>query len=394
MKSIDRWLLPDGIEEILPEQAIGLERLRRRLVDGFQSWGYDYVIPPLFEFTDSLLAGASEDLSLQTFKFVDQLSGKTLGLRADITPQVARIDAHSLGYEGVTRLCYAGHVAYTRSRSLHGARTPVQAGIELYGASGIEADCEVLSMLLETLELGGVGDAVIAIGHVDIYRSLASAAELDELQQEELFELLQSKAASALGSWLQVNVASPQLRTWLLELVNLSGGIDALERASELFAGGPQALVEAVDSLRKLASELTSRYPTANLYFDLGEQIGYHYHSGIVFAAYYSGYGAAIASGGRYDAIGEAYGRARPATGFAVDLTALCRVASPAVEEAMGIFVPASLQATNWSDIQALRAAENRIVLGIEGQNAPEAHQNCDRIAIEQNGSLQVTSLG
>ncbi len=378
MTYVDRWLLPDGVEELLPAAAEQIEQLRRRLLDLYGSWGYDLVIPPLLEYTDSLLIGLGRDVDLLTFKVTDQLSGRTMGIRADITPQTARMDAHSFSRQGLNRLCYAGQVVHTKPKSPLATRTPIQAGVELYGEPGLTADLETVSLLLESLTAAGVETLHIDLGHVGIYRALAEAADLSADQEQTFFELLQAKAVTEICAWVAEHIDDASMATLLLELPGLAGEREVLSRARDLLGAVPAA-VAAVDELIELADVLIQRYPRAELYFDLSELRGYHYLTGIVFAAFVPGYGNAVASGGRYDHIGEVFGRARPATGFAVDLTALCSLGVLPEAGRAGIFAPASDNAGQWAAIQSLRGQGERVVCGLPGQAIYRDEINCDR---------------
>lgn len=393
MDKVDRWLLPDGIEEMLPAEASNLESLRRRLVDLFQSWGYDYVIPPMVEFVDSLLSGSGEDAELLTFKLTDQLSGKTMGIRADITPQAARMDAHSLQRSGVNRLCYAGHVMYTRPKSPLSSRTPVQVGVELFGESGLDADLEVISLLIETLETAGLPRQYIDVGHAAIFKTLAAHAGLSREDENALFDLMQVKATNEIASWLETKVLNEQSARWLLSLTSLSGSASVLQEAQAIYTDAPQEVRTALDDLQVLAEVLHRRYPQANLYFDLSELRGYHYYTGIIFGAFAPGVGNAIANGGRYDHIGEAFGRARPASGFAADLGAISRTNLDAGHAKPGIFAKAGGDAALWDVIKRLRTAGERVVSGLGSQTSPLPYQACDRILVEQNGNYIVKPL-
>ncbi len=393
MDKVDRWLLPDGIEEMLPEEARNVESLRRRLVDLFRSWGYDYVIPPMVEFVDSLLSGSGEDAELLTFKLTDQLSGKTMGIRADITPQAARMDAHSLQREGINRLCYAGHVMYTRPKSPLASRTPVQVGVELFGESSLSADIEVLSLLIETLQIAGLDKQYIDIGHAGIFKSLAAEAAFTKEDESALFDLLQVKASNEIDGWLKEKVSDQQLADWFRALAGLSGSASILAEAESLFASAPQGVQKALTELKHLAEVVQQRYPQASLFFDLSELRGYHYYTGIIFGAFAPGLGNAIASGGRYDHIGEAFGRARPASGFAADLTAISRIAQLQETAVSGIFAQNSENEFLWEKIRELRQAGERVVCGLSTQAQPQDYQNCDRILVEENGTYVVKAL-
>lgn len=386
MTYADRWLLPDGIEEILPEQAKPIEYLRRQLLDLYSAWGYDQVIPPMLEYTDSLLIGLGRDVDLLTFKVTDQLTGRTLGVRADITPQAARIDAHSMTMSGANRMCYAGHVVHTRPKHPLATRTPIQVGLEFFGEAGLLADLEVVSLLLESLKLANLPVQHIDLGHVGIYRALAAKAGLSKEQEDTFFEMLQRKAMTEIRSWVAANIAETSCAERLLALPNLAGDLGVLAKARELFAGLPDA-VAAVDQLQALAEVITQRYPTAELYFDLGEVRGYHYLTGIVFAAFAPGYGNPIASGGRYDHIGEVFGRARPATGFALDVSAISKLGLlPALDTSV-IAVIDNSDPAQWQAVQALRAQGERVVY------ATSACKQAKRELRLVDGNYQVVSI-
>lgn len=379
MESDDRWLLPDGIEEILPDRALRIERLRRRLLDLYHTWGYDLVIPPLAEFTTALFSGAGSDLDLLTFKITDQLSGRMMGVRADITPQAARIDAHSLRREGPTRLCYAGQVLYTRPRNPLESRCPIQLGAELFGEAGLEADLEVIALLVETLRHAGLDRIQLDLGHVGIYRGLERELGLDANRRRELFELLQHKD-SGLHNWVAREVTDRRLARLLGALPDLCGGADVLERAQAVLADAPAAIRDALDQLCQVVEHLRRQLPKLELFLDLGELRGYHYHTGIVFAAYCPASTAALGHGGRYDRVGAEFGRARPATGFGIDLGFLCDLVGATNPVDRGIFAPADLVVSARDEIARLRAAGERVVGGFPGQRVDLAELGCDRV--------------
>ena len=390
MTYADRWLLPDGVEEILPLEAKAIDSLRRRLLDLYSTWGYDMVIPPLLEYTDSLLIGLGRDVDLLTFKVTDQLSGRTLGIRADITPQTARMDAHSFNRTGANRLCYAGHVVHTRPKNPLATRTPIQAGLEFYGESGVAADIEVVSLLLESLQVAGLPRLHIDLGHVGIYRAIAADAGLNKTQEETFFELLQRKATTEIRVWVAENIADPAKAGLFLMLPRLAGNKSVLQSARELFAD-VKAAQAAVDQLDEVARVIEQRYPTAELYFDLGELRGYHYLTGLVFAAFAPGYGNPIASGGRYDHIGEVFGRARPATGFAVDITAISKLGLLGKISVAAIAVVETGDAQQWQAIQRLRQQGQRVIA--VSRDADLAALGCDRQLLLKDGQYQVISL-
>ena len=388
MSSVDRWQLPDGVEEVLPAQAAAVERLRRDLLDLYRSWGYQLVIPPLMEFTESLLIGLGADLDLLTFRMTDQLSGRMLGVRADITPQVARIDAHSLAEDGVTRLCYAGSTLHTRAKSPFASRSPIQLGAELYGDNSLAADVEVIRLMLATLDAAGMGEITLDLGHVGVYKAVLESADLTTEQEETVFDALQRKSLPDLQLALDgVNKDSAALITGLLDL---HGDEAVLAAARELFADSAQDALAAVDALQEVAADVRRQRPDMPIYFDLAELRGYHYHTGIVFAAYVPGHGQALANGGRYNDVGKVYGRARPATGFATDLKALMALL-PAHEGAQ----PGAISMPD-ADDPALEAKANELrVAGEVVINCLSSNPDsrCDREIVEQNGDWVVQPL-
>ena len=312
-----KWVLPEYIEDILPAEAMRIEVLRRKILDLFFAKQYELVMPPLLEYMDSLLTGTGHDLELRTFKVVDQLSGRMMGVRADITPQVARIDAHLLNRKGVTRLCYCGSVLHTRPAGPSATREPIQIGAELYGEAGVEADLEILQLLCQALELAGVRNARVDIGHVAVFRAIAHAGELSPDLERDLFEALQKKDVPALKDLTRKLEA--KTREALLLLPELYGGTEVLDLAEKKLPKLAD-ITRALGTLRKLAK--ACRIPAG---FDLAELRGYHYHSGVVFDAYCDEVSGAVARGGRYDEVGKAFGRARPATGFSIDLRSLAK---------------------------------------------------------------------
>lgn len=387
MTYADRWLLPEGIEEILPAEAKAIDKLRRRLLDLYSAWGYDMVIPPLVEYTDSLLIGMGRDVDLLTFKVTDQLTGRTLGIRADITPQTARMDAHSFIRQGTSRLCYAGHVVHARPKNPLATRTPIQAGIECYGEAGVSADIEVVSLLLESLRLAGLAKLHIDLGHIGIYRALARFAQLNKSQEDSFFDLLQRKAMTEIHEWVKSHLTDSKLAELFLALPNLAGDASLLEKATSIYAGIP-AIQAALSQLQQVADVIAQRYPDAELYFDLGELRGYHYLTGVVFAAFAPGYGNPIASGGRYDHIGEVFGRSRPATGFAVDITAISKLGLLKPVEVNAIGVVETSEVAQWQAIQELRQAGARVTSIHRSSDWQEL--GCDRQLILKDGQYQV----
>lgn len=390
MSIADRWLLPDGIEELLPAQAARAEYLRRQLLDLYSSWGYDLVMPPLVEFTESLLVSGNNDLDLQTCKLTDQLSGRLMGVRADITPQTARIDAHGLIRQGATRLCYAGSTLHARPKTALASRSPIQIGCEFYGVAGVEADCEVISLMLETARVAGIQSVTLDLGHVAIFRSLAELAKLDAEQEQVLFDILQRKATTELKAFVTASVTDTVAAELLLAMPNWKGDRNILALANTALAGAPTAVLEAITQLEQIAVCVEQRAPDVKLYFDLSELRGYHYHTGVVFALYVAGVGEAIANGGRYDNFGAAFGRARPASGFSADLKHLMDLGSTSEQHANAIWAVLDGSSAQWQAIAALRAKGERVIASGSGETRDAS---CDRELTLVNSQYQIKPL-
>ncbi len=379
------WLLPEAFEDLLPAEAAQVERLRRRLLDEFAVHGYQLVAPPLLEFADALLSGSGADLDLRTFKLVDQLSGRTLALRADITPQVSRIDAHLLNRKGVTRLCYCSSVLHARPADLLATREPLQLGAELYGHAGLEADHEVIRLLARVLQLAGLPSRRIDLGHVGIFRALTDGLPLAPGVDQLLFDALQAKDVPALHA---LTDGLPEAaRSGLLALPDLYGGDEVLAEASVRLPALP-AITNALGELRRLADELVD----LPLSYDLADLRGYHYHSGVVFAAYCDDSPAAIALGGRYDSIGARYGRARPATGFSLDLRSLARLSAP-VAAVGAILAPWPEDTVAQAEVERLRAAGETVVAGLPGHEGSWREAGCDRRLVRRDDQWIIEPL-
>ena len=383
--------MPEGIEEILPEDAKHLESLRSKLLEMFACWGYDFVIPPLIDFLDSLLTGSGHDLDLQTFKLTDQVSGEMLGVRADMTPQVARIDAHNLKHEWPTRLCYVGTILNARSDPLHKTRSPMQIGAELYGHAGKESDVEVIRLMLEMLALTGLQNIHLDLGHVGIYRALSRQAGLTELQESELFGVLQRKARPELQGLIDSYAINADLKAMLLKLPELNGGKDVLDKARTVFLKANNEVKEALADLESIAEKLVVSFPFLPISFDLAELRGYHYHTGIVFAAFVPSIGREIARGGRYDNIGAVFGRARPATGFSADLKLLSSLSKQycQVKQRELILAPYSEDVQLNEKIRELRANQQAVVQQLPGQTGSTKELGCTSI-LEQDNQIWV----
>lgn len=385
----ERWLLPAGIEEVLPAEAQVMEGLRRELLDLYRSWGYELVIPPVIDYLDSLLTGTGHDLDLQTFKLTDQLTGRLLGVRADMTPQVARIDAHHLRREAPTRLCYLGTVLHTRSDGFAGTRSPMQLGAEIYGHSGVASDAEILRLVVLTLRRAGIEGAYLDLGHVGIFRGLARQAGLTQIQEQALFEVLQRKAIPELSDLMAEFGVGGAPGRMLLGLAELNGD-DALDLARRVLAEAEPTVLAALDHLEGLAAELRRWLPEVPVHFDLAELRGYHYKTGMVFAAFAPGWGMEIARGGRYDDIGRVFGRARPAVGFSTDLKGLIRLGSGLAgryAESGAVQAPWSADPGLQAEVERLRAAGLRVVADLPGAaDQSGAGLGCTQALVERDG--------
>lgn len=392
MKNQNSWILPEGIEEILPPRAEQLDKLCREIIDLYVSWGYQLVIPPMIEYMDSLLTGTGKDLDLQIFKLTDQMSGRLMGVRADTTPQVARIDAHNLKREVPTRLCYLGTVLHTRPEDTGGNRSPLQVGAELYGHKGIESDAEVLCLMIETINKAGVEKIHLDLGHVGIYNNLVQLANLDDELEAELFDVLQRKAMPELDDMISAGSLSAEAGQMFKVLITSTGSINDFKEARVFFDGISSGIKECLDELQNIIELVSKRMPELTLDYDLSELRGYHYHTGIVFTAYVPGHGQGIAFGGRYDDIGSAFGRARPATGFSTDIKTLLGLSKSAPENRMGIYAPCSDEPGQLQAINNLRNQGEIVICELSGQSDAPEDMGCDRQLEYQDGQWTVVS--
>lgn len=379
------WLLPEYIEDVLPPEASRIEALRRLLLDLYRLHGYQLVMPPLLEYLESLLTGTGEDLDLRTFKLVDQMSGRMMGIRADITPQVARIDAHLLNRVGVTRLCYSGSVLHARPRDINTTREPLQIGAEIYGHAGIESDLEIQELLNKSLLICGIENARLDLGHVAIFRALCCRGNVDSQLEMEIYESLQAKDITQLDE--RTRGFDPEIRSALMTLPQLYGDPSVLMLAEKELPTYPE-IKTALDELKEL-----SRIEDRQVNIDLGDLRGYHYHSGAVFAMYLAGEANPIAIGGRYDEVGKAFGRARPATGFSMDLRSLARLV-PIEKEKGAIIAP-----YNPADkkllyaIEDLRNKNEVVIIDLPGHQAIRTELGCDRELIMNGDTWQLKKL-
>jgi len=391
MSHTEPWFLPEGIDEVSPEDAARLEQLRRELIDRLQGWGYQLVTPPIVEYLDALLTGPAKMLELQTFKLIDEMSGRLLGIRADMTPQVARIAAHKLrDKKGVLRLCYIGNVLKTLPVCQGTSRNPTQLGAEIYGHTGVESDLEILQLMVEALTIIGFDSrVVIDIGHVGIYRGLAEQAGLSTEQEQALFSALQRKALPEIERLLSEYALSDDSTSMLLALSELNGDMDVLTKAEQVLGKASAAVKEALKTLKDISSMAGQRLPKMTVNFDLAELRGYDYHTGLVFAAYQSGSARALAMGGRYDGIGEDFGHAQPATGFSLDLKDMVANSATKFSENEAI-------TTQWCDdteqhdmIQQLRENGETVIYLLSGTVI-----STKKVLVKQNSHWVVVETG
>jgi ATP phosphoribosyltransferase regulatory subunit len=384
--SMPNWLLPENIADVLPSEARKIEELRRLLLDNFRSYGYELVMPPLLEYIESLLTGAGQEMDLKTFKLVDQMSGRTMGVRADMTTQVARIDAHLLNRDSVTRLCYAGSVLQTRPSGLHATREPIQIGAEIYGHAGTEADAEVQELVLRSLALANVAEVRLDICHVGVFRALLDSDADAKQHETELFAMLEAKDVVEIDR-LSANF-SPIIRKALLDLTELYGDVSVIERARTVLPALP-GINSALDELAHLV-RLTG---DTRVTVDLADLRGYHYHSGVMFNVFVAGLPNPVARGGRYDHVGEAFGRARPATGFSLDLRELARLL-PTATRKDAIFAPWSQDQALRNKIAALRSAGEIVIQGLPGHENEQDEFECNRAIIFDGNQWILQTVG
>jgi len=384
------WRLPRGVDELLPPAAWELELLRRKVLDVYVSWGFEYVEPPVIEYLESLLVGSGEDLDLQTLKVVDQVSGKQLGVRADMTSQAVRIDAHSLITDDVQRLCYAGPVVFANPQIAQSSRVPFKAGAEIFGADSIEADAEVIGLMLETMGVAGVVEPVLLLGHMGIYHALVEAllasGALGEADEGDLFKCVQRKSQADIAQLLD----DSDLAQMTACLPSLMGDASVLAEARTLLAAAPAPVQSALDELENLAA-LVIEHNSCVVRVDVAELSGYGYHNGPVFAVYHPEHGSALAQGGRYDGVGEVFGRQRPATGFDVNLKSLIGNAQ-AADVVFAPYVGQKTRAELQQAVRALRAQGEAVRCALSAQESPPG--NCRRQLVQVDGRWQTVPCG
>lgn len=381
------WRLPRGVDELLPPAAWQLELLRRDVLDIYVTWGFEYVEPPVIEYLDSLLVGSGEDLDLQTLKVVDQTSGKQLGVRADMTSQAVRIDAHSLITDDVQRLCYAGPVVFANPQISQSSRVPFKAGAEIFGAASLDADAEVVGLMLETLRVAHIEEPVLLLGHMGIYKGLVEAlvavGVLAADDERELFNCVQRKSQADIRALLGDSEQAQMMACLPL----LMGGLDMLDEARERLAGAPPGVLAAIDELLQLAVLVGELYGHITVRLDVAELSGYGYHNGPVFAVYHPQHGSALAQGGRYDGVGEVFGRGRPATGFDVNLKNLIRPTSTR-DIVFAPFVEVGQRSTQQAAVKVLRDQGERVRCALQAdEKCPE---ECQRVLTLVDGAWHI----
>lgn len=394
MKQTNKWLLPDGIDDLLPNEAHRLEIMRRRILDLFASWGYCLVHPPLIEFIESLVEANEDELLLQTFKLTDQLSGKTLGVHADMTPQIARIDAHVLNQNRINRLCYYNTVLKTRPESVWSSRSPIQFGAEVYGHDGVDSAIEVIQLMLKTLTTVGAGQVRLSLGHVGIYTELVKAVGLQPTQNAELIALLRVKAKHEINVYLKKQKLPAEQIEWFINLSDFYGGIEVLEQARERFSWVSPAIPKYLDELQVISKKCRLAC-SEELLFDLAELPNYHYEVGVVFSAFVPGIGQEVARGGRYDGIGESFGSSRPAVGFSGDIKLLLGLDEPAHDDlstvSQLIYAPRLDDDALLAKIQSLREAGERVIVQLGNDCATD--YDCDAEIIQSGQQWKVQSI-
>jgi len=390
-KFTKRWLLPDGVQETLPPDAQAVESLRHEILQMFDSWGYDLVMPAVIEYMDSLLTGTAHALDTRTFALVDQLSGKQMGVRSDMTPQVARIDSHLLAddarHHRVSRLCYCGHLLHAIGDGINASRTPLQIGAEIFGSESIGADLEIVSLMIETLHAVGLGKMSLDIGHVGIFRGLVAHSALSEEQENRLFDMLQRKSIPDLQVYLQELPLDDTQREQIYRLALLNGDESVIDEARGIYRDAGDAVLTTLDAMSRVVKSLRRMYPDTAIHCDLSELRGYSYHTGLVFAAFLPGQGREIARGGRYDDVGEVFGNARPATGFSADLLSLYQLSEASGRAVQGILVPDEADDALAALVRKQRARGERVIVDLSGGKSSAAEQQCNRIAVREDGA-------
>ena len=389
----NRWLLPEGVQEMVPPESWRLESARRQLLDLYWRWGYDLIRPPLIEYLDSLLTGAGHELDLQTFKLTDQLNGRMMGVRSDMTTQATRIDAHRLAATGPARYCYIGSILRTRPEEPGGSRQPLQVGAEKFGDAHIDSDLEIVSLMLETLGLMGIDNACLDLGHVAIYRRLVAHAEMPSDLEPQLFDVVQRKSRPDLDALAASGRLDAQSHARFSHLIELNGAPSVLADARDALAGIDPGIDAALDRLGEMIELLANHYPQVPLFLDLAELRGYRYKTGLLYAAFAPGLGRELARGGRYDNVGTAFGRPRPATGFSADLNLLAALGHfDGGVQGGAIHAPAGSDPELLASVRRLRATGERVIVATP-DTGDAIDDGCDRTLEYIDGRWDVRPL-
>ena len=379
-----RWLLPEGVDEILPPRAMLLEQMCRKLIDLFSSWVYEFVIPPMMEYLESLLTATGEDLDLQTYKITDQLIVRLMGIRADITPQVARIDSHLLKRNIPSRLCYLGSVLHSRTNNSGDSRSPLQLGAELFGHEGVSSDIEIVKLMLATLDAVRICNICLDVGHIGIFRSLISKSQLNSMQESEVFEIVKRKAKDELKIFYKKLKINDDSSKAMLDLIDLHGDAGILDDAIHAFDKLSPDIRKYVNEVKTLTDSIIDKFDVS-INIDLSELRGYNYHTGMIYTAFVPNEGKGIAFGGRYDDIGSAFGKARPATGFSTDVKQLLELQNISEDTPDKIFAPVDDNDSLQKKITELREQGKIVIQELEGQNATAKEMNCNQTLVCEN---------
>lgn len=392
MTIAERWLLPEGIDEILPPQAARIEALRRALLDEYRSWGYDLIQPPTAEYLESLLTGVGHDLDLLTFKITDQQNGRLMGVSADRTQQVARMDAHSIQKQGVARYCYCGELLHTKPTHILSSRSPMQIGAELYGYSGLDSEVEIVSLMIRSLQKAGLKDITVDLGHVGIYQSMVELTSLTDIERTELFKLLRYRSLPELKAFIETSNLTAEQAAFFIRLPDMAGNVGSIQQWREELTGAPTAVLTALDTLETITTLLQQRFSDCRIHIDLAELRDFSYHTGLVFSAFVPNFGQSVARGGRYDHTGEVFGRSRPATGFSSDLKILAQLTNTDWSDVPAILAPADKDMALTNLIQSLRAQGERVIQ-VFSEQTDIAELGCNRELVKQNDQWVVKQI-
>lgn len=389
----ERWLLPEGTEEVLPDLAWQMELRRRRVLDLFRGWGYELVRPPLAEFRDALLTGIGAELANDTVTVTDPLSGRLMGIRADMTPQVARIESHYLRDDGISRLCYAGPTLFARP-FVRASREPLQCGVEFFGSASPLADCEIIELMVNTVTALGIDDVHIDIGHMGLFSALVAPLGVTESQHANLIAAMQRKSRSDVADVAAKSNLSADQIEMLMALLNFSGDVGVIQQAKEYFKSASKQVTQALSNLAAVADHAQQRMPDVPINIDLSELRGYRYHTGVIFSLFTPGYGGPVARGGRYDNIGVGFGRSRPATGFSTDLRLLFQLASRVGERLNhAICAPFEADSTLTQKVRQLRDDGETVIYLMPEQTVLDVKSQCNRTLVKSGSQWNVVPI-